>query len=193
MITISIDHYKHKSQRVRFLEAKYIFFEWQRVCKSNQRNYNGSVARIWKWQCCWWLFAVGNDYKLKIRECSLKYTSIKNAKRKNTEAELEADISHHEPKLERNDLSNEKEMIINKFTSKKQAFEEIYWHKTKGCIIRSRTRWYNEGEKNSKYFLNLEKRHCKSNTIGQFKTEDENTLSLDKEILTECKQFYTKL
>ena len=68
---------------------------------------------------------MGNDYKLKIRECSLKYASIKNAKRKNTEAELEADISHHEPKLERNDLSNEKEMIINEFTSKKQAFEEI--------------------------------------------------------------------
>ena len=46
---------------------------------------------------------------------------------------------------------------------------------------------------NSKYFLNLEKRHCKSNTIGQLKTADEKTLSSDKEVLTECKQFYTKL
>ena len=74
--------------------------------------------------------------KLKIRECSLKYASIKKAKRKNTEAELEADISHHERKLERNDLSNEeKETIINELTSKKQAFEEINRHKTKGCII----------------------------------------------------------
>ena len=97
--------------------------------------------------------------KLKIRECSLKYASIKKAKRKNTEAELEADISHHERKLERNDLSNEeRETIINELTSKKQAFEEINRHKTKGCIIRSRTRWYNKGEKNSKYFLNLEKK-----------------------------------
>ena len=79
--------------------------------------------------------------KLKIRECSLKYASIKKAKRKNTEAELEADISHHERKLERNDLSNEeKETIINELTSKKQAFEEINRHKTKGRIIRSRTR-----------------------------------------------------
>ena len=86
--------------------------------------------------------------KLKIRECSLKYASIKKAKRKNTEAELEADISHHERKLERNDLSNEeKETIINELTSKKQAFEEINQHKTKGRIIRSRTRWYHEGEK----------------------------------------------
>ena len=132
--------------------------------------------------------------QLKIRERSLKYASIKKAKRKNTEAELEADISHHERKLERNVLSNEeKEKIINELTSKKQVFEEINRHKTKGCIIRSRTRWYNEGEKNGKYFLNLEKRHCKSNTIGQLKTADEKTLSSDKEILTECKQFYAKL
>ena len=86
--------------------------------------------------------------KLKIREYSLKYASIKKAKRKNTEAELEADISHHEQKLERNDLSNEeKETIIKELTRKKQAFKEINRHKTKGCIIRSRTRWYNEGEK----------------------------------------------
>ena len=41
--------------------------------------------------------------------------------------------------------------------------------------------------------MNLEKRHCKSNTIGQLKTADEKTLSSDKEILTECKQFYAKL
>ena len=41
--------------------------------------------------------------------------------------------------------------------------------------------------------MNLEKRHCKSNTIVQLKTADEKTLSSDKEILTECKQFYTKL
>ena len=74
--------------------------------------------------------------KLKIRECSLKYAGIKKAKRKNTEAELDADISHHERKLERNDLSNEeKKTIINELASKKQAFEEINRRKTKGYII----------------------------------------------------------
>ena len=86
--------------------------------------------------------------KLKIRECSLKHASIKKAKQKNTEAKLEADISHQELKLDRNDISNEEiETIINDLTSIKQALEEINRHKTKGCIIRSRTSWYNEGEK----------------------------------------------
>ena len=39
-------------------------------------------------------------------------------------------------------------------------------------------RWHNEGEKNTKYFLNLEKRHYKSSVITQF-----------KEILNECEIF----
>ena len=31
----------------------------------------------------------------------------------------------------------------------------------RGAILRSKVKWYNEGEKNTKYFHNLEKRHFK--------------------------------
>ena len=41
----------------------------------------------------------------------------------------------------------------------KQELEKLIEYKTKGSIIRSKTRWYNEGEKITKYFLGLEKRH----------------------------------
>ena len=42
----------------------------------------------------------------------------------------------------------------------KQKLEQIIEYKTTGSIIRSKTRdwWFNEGEKNTKYFLNLEKK-----------------------------------
>ena len=46
----------------------------------------------------------------------------------------------------------------------KQKLEEIIEYKTKGSIIRSKTRRFNQGEKNTKYFLNLEKRHYDKNT-----------------------------
>ena len=35
--------------------------------------------------------------------------------------------------------------------------EEICKLGIQGTIIRSKSRWYNEGKKNTKYFLNLEK------------------------------------
>ena len=50
-----------------------------------------------------------------------------------------------------------------------------------------------EGEKNTKYFLNLEKRHCKQTTITQLRVSEDDFISTDKEILLECKNFYKNL
>ena len=41
----------------------------------------------------------------------------------------------------------------------KQDLEALYEDKIEGIILRARARWHEHGEKNSKYFLNLEKRN----------------------------------
>ena len=70
----------------------------------------------------------------------------------------------------------------------------IIEYRTKGAILRSQCRWYNEDEKNTKYFLNLEKRHYKQGTITQLKINDDNFITkLDSEILIECLSFYKNL
>ena len=66
-------------------------------------------------------------------------------------------------------------------------------YKTKGAIIRSKARWSNEGEKNNKYFLGLENRHCKKKTIMQIKAKDGENLTNDPDILRECNSFYSNL
>ena len=50
---------------------------------------------------------------------------------------------------EKQDASIEKE-------EKKTELEKIIEYRTKGVILGARCRWHNEGEKNTKYFLNLE-------------------------------------
>ena len=80
----------------------------------------------------------------------------------------------------------------------KQELEKLIEYKTKGSIIRSKTRWYNEGEKNTKYFLGLEKRHFnkkkkKKKTIKSLKLENGNSVGSDKKILEEASSFYKKL
>ena len=59
--------------------------------------------------------------------------------------------------------------------------------------MRSKTRWYNEGEKNTKYFLNLEKRFYKQGTISQIKLSDREFVTLDEKTLTECVSLYKNL
>ena len=75
----------------------------------------------------------------------------------------------------------------------KSELEEIIKVRTQGAILRCKIKWYNEGEKNTKYFLNLEKRHFKLSTISQLKIADQEFVTSDKEILVECETFYKKL
>ena len=49
-----------------------------------------------------------------------------------------------------------------------------------------------KAKKNTKYFLNLEKRHFKLSTISQLKIADQEFVTSDKEILVECETFYKK-
>ena len=76
---------------------------------------------------------------------------------------------------------------------KKQQLEEIIGYKTQGAIIRSKVKWYNEGERNTKYFHSLEKRHFNSKTIRNLVTDDGTRISTDVEILQEAKNYYESL
>ena len=59
--------------------------------------------------------------------------------------------------------------------------------------MRSRTRWYNEGEKNTKYFLSLEKRHHSNKTIKTLQLADGKLINTVREFLKESKSFYENL
>ena len=76
---------------------------------------------------------------------------------KSQENRLKNDIASLEKRLDE-DISSEteKNQILDELAARKLQREEISIHQTKGAIIRSKARWYNEGEKNTKYFLNLE-------------------------------------
>ena len=63
-----------------------------------------------------------------------------------------------ERKLENNISEIEKREIRTELEIKKQSLEQWINYKTQGSITRSRTRWYNEGEKNTKYFFELKKK-----------------------------------
>ena len=86
-----------------------------------------------------------------------------------------------------------REQVWSDLETKKRELAAIIQYRTKGAILRSKSQWCNEGEKNTKYFLNLEKRHCKQGTITQLKVNDNDLICTDKEILKECESFYQNL
>ena len=110
------------------------------------------------------------------------------------EEELEKSIAMLEKQIDNSNINkSNSNHIKEKIRSLKDEWEQIIEHRTRGAIVRSKSRWYNEGEKNTKYFLTLEKRHFKQGTISQLKTKDTDLITSDKEILAECKSFYQQL
>ena len=62
-----------------------------------------------------------------------------------------------------------------------------------GKIIRSRANWYEQGQKNSKYFLNLETNKTRRTSIRRLFNADEKLILNSKTIVKELEDFYTTL
>ena len=85
-----------------------------------------------------------------------------------------------------NDPSQENLATLNSW---KERTEKFYEKKVEGIIVRSRARWHGHGERNSKFFLNLEKRNHIRNHIR--KLYRSGVITTDPfEILETEKQFF---
>ena len=63
-------------------------------------------------------------------------------------------------------------------------------YKTKGAILRSKVRWYEDGERNTRYFYNLEKRNYEKKTIAKLKRSNGTVTNDQFEILQEQMELY---
>ena len=55
--------------------------------------------------------------------------------------------------------------IILELQAEKLRLKRIMTYKTKGAILRSKVRWHEQGERNTKYFYGLEKRNFNNKAI----------------------------
>ena len=74
---------------------------------------------------------------------------------------------------------------------KKAMLETIREERIQGQMIRSRIQWLHEGEKPSKYFFNLEKRHYLEKTVKR--VQDDGQFITEQDILECIKKFYENL
>ena len=110
---------------------------------------------------------------------------------KSKETNLECDILSLQKKLEENNLSEtDKTDTLNELEVKTLQLENICQYQTRGTIIRSKARWHNEGEKNTKYFLSLEKRHFNTKTIKQLQLDDKSVINTDDK-KSFCQKLYS--
>ena len=149
------------------------------VIEDTLNNFEGFDERV-LWDLC----------KIKIRESSIAYSKNKARVKKNLVASLREKIEVIDKQLS-NDPSND--LYPQRIKVLQEEMELINEYDAKGAQIRSRTKWMEEGEKNTKYFLGLEKTRALRNTITQLKTDTENLISDQSEIHHQISTYYRDL
>ena len=111
--------------------------------------------------------------KMRIRSKSIKYS----ANRKNEMLKHEKNIEKQILKLESrsHSLTSDEAKTLHE---RKLELETLRNQKIKGIIFRSRAKWYEEGEKNTEYFLNLEKRNYINKHMSEI-FDNNNVLQTD--------------
>ena len=127
--------------------------------------------------------------KYKIRLFTIDYSKIKARSRRANLIEVEGKLRRCKEKCDAEpSIQNVEEL------ERIQAnYDELYDYITQGAIIRSRVTCYEKGEKNNKYFLNLEKSNKKKSCVRKIFTSDETLTINPKTILSELELFYSNL
>ena len=75
----------------------------------------------------------------------------------------------------------------------KRELQLIEREKIEGLIVRSRVQWHEDGEKSTRYFMNLEKSNSVKKHMRKLKIHDGTVITDPTEILEKQKEFYCNL
>ena len=127
--------------------------------------------------------------KYKIRQVTISYSKGKARERRVKLSEMEETLKHHQIMCDQIPSTNN----INRLEILKTEYDLRYEYITKGAIIRSRARWYEEDGKSNKYFLNLESSRGNKRSIRKIYTRDRSLTTSPKVIMEELSSFYSDL
>ena len=132
--------------------------------------------------------------KLNIRGQSIAYSSRKAKFNRDKEIKIEQNITNLENQLTEACLSNSQDKIFElekKLNQQKIDLRDTQEAKLKASVLRSKVQYYEEGEKATKFFCNLEKRNYINKVITKLNVNGKTIMNPDK-ILSEPKKILCK-
>ena len=127
--------------------------------------------------------------KSKIKDYSIEYGKFMSVQKRNELVRLQRELQ----KLEEHCAIDPKNVETLKQINKvKHKLELASLERARGAQVRSRIRWIEEGEKNTRYFLGLEKTKGNQNVMTQLKVHDE-VITNQADIIKEQVNYYSSL
>ena len=131
--------------------------------------------------------------KMELRGLTIPYAKNKAKNIRKKEKDLQKRLSDLDLHFSNSIDSAQVNHLEAEYFQLKHDLCLIYENKGKGSIVRSKTKWIEQGEKPTKYFLNLEKRNYNHRKITELKHSDGTSVTKEEEILKEIERFYKDL
>lgn len=122
--------------------------------------------------------------KLGIREFSIKFNNDLKARTLKLEGELEKRLSELEEEM----ISSEE--AIEEFHGCKRELYQIQLLRSRQAMLKSRCTWLTQGERPTKYFLNLEKRNYDEKSVTSMFDNTDTLLTSQTQILSFEKEHF---
>jgi len=130
--------------------------------------------------------------KLEIRGKTVQYNSRKNRKEREREDTLNKEIAKLEHDCEDENKKDKVEELNKQIQEKQIEIENLRRPKIKALMRRARAEYYEEGEKPTKFFMDLERKNYTNKLITKLNVDD-RVVEDPKEILEEQKKYYETL
>ena len=138
---------------------------------------NQVLDDIIKWELC----------KIKIKEFCINYSKSKYKTQRNRRIELQIELEKLDRDLGINE-ANEESLKQREKIKKELGIYEL--QEAKGAQTRSKIKFIEEGEKNTKYFLNLEKARSNTKILDKITKEDGECVVNHQDIMKEQVRFF---
>ena len=129
--------------------------------------------------------------KMIIRRETIRFSTAKAKNTRKYRDALQQQLRSIEDELSQLDEHNED--LEDQYRALKEDWEMLEKDKMNGAILRSKARWTEEGEKNSKFFLNLEHHNQEVKNITSLLNTNGAQISEPNEILEYITMFYKNL
>ena len=127
--------------------------------------------------------------KYKIRQDSILYSKSKAKERRKKLQTIENKLKICENVLAESPTQEN----VAKLEALKAEYEREYDYIVRGSIIRSRATWFEQGERNTKYFLNLENNNKRKTCVRKLVQQNGKECTNPNIILDEIHSYYSNL
>ena len=128
--------------------------------------------------------------KIRFKEFSIAFSINRIKKFKTKITKIENEINSIDKYLACNNRDDD---LIDKRKQLKSEYENLLREKSDGAKIRAKAKWWEQGERSSAYFLNLENIRQSNNKINRITNNSGEIVTHDDDILESAAQFYERL